>query len=55
MNSAVLLGPSVEAAPLRGAGSGSGVPDLALDLLLVDGFELDGENFLCQLKSPPLG
>lgn len=40
------LGPAVEAATLGGASAGAGVPDLALDVRLVGGLELDGLNLL---------
>ena len=42
------------APPLGGAGTRAGVPDLALDLRLVDRLELDGHNFLTGHSVPPV-
>lgn len=44
--------PTVIAATLGSTGARAGVPNLAANLLLVDGFELDGENFLLSHMTP---
>ncbi len=42
------------AAALGGAGARAGMPDLALDLRLVNCLELDGHNFLTGHSVPPI-
>jgi len=49
-----LVVPPVVTTPASGAGSGTGMSDLALDALLVYRVKADSKNLACHAESPPL-